>query len=279
MENSHEPRSVAESARERVSEVQIDAGAFTISHLSTSEHGLTVATTETLSRTAGIEGPFLTTDEAGRLRQSMQGEKKFQGGAKSHELREELREAIVAETGVEPHRALKLAREGKVSDELKERYAEFDAARQEYVSRMFGKIGIRDVELVDGVLKVKPKSVTFPAYNQFAKPTDSAEVLELSAATGVAMIVATEDGRLIVQHRGVARQGLEGGKVGRGNASYADIPGASVAGMLDAHTETTDRKVGQRYGGSSITKGALSPRKSVPRSSRATPMATAIPAM
>ena len=58
------------------------------------------------------------------------------------------------------------------------------------------------------------------------------------------MIVRSSDGRLIIQHRAIEHQNLSKEKPTRGNAAYADIPGASSAGMLDATIESLDRDKG-----------------------------------
>lgn len=58
------------------------------------------------------------------------------------------------------------------------------------------------------------------------------------------MILQTADNRLIIQHRGVSVQRLHEDKMSQGNYSYTDIPGASVAGVVDASISSAGRKPG-----------------------------------
>ncbi len=80
-------------------------------------------------------------------------------------------------------------------------------------------------------------AVPFPTYQQLALTNSSPEVLALAEATGTGAILQTADNRLVLQHRAVEKQNMLTGGKRRGNASYADIPGASVAGMLDARLD------------------------------------------
>ena len=101
------------------------------------------------------------------------------------------------------------------------------------------KVGIRNIgfdsEAGETVVDVLP--VPFHAYRLFSRENASEALLDRVEATGVAMAVITADGRLVVQHRAIGISHMlhdDGGKP-RNNATYADIPGASAAGMLDAN--------------------------------------------
>jgi hydroxymethylpyrimidine pyrophosphatase-like HAD family hydrolase len=121
--------------------------------------------------------------------------------------------------------------------------------REEYASKG-KKVGIRNVVTDGNVVRVDAQVVSFPAYSELAKPGNTPEVLNLSRVVGAAMILRTApeqsqaNGRLIIQHRAVSVQRLDAPKMTRGNASYTDIPGASVAGVIDATFDSPDRNPG-----------------------------------
>lgn len=121
------------------------------------------------------------------------------------------------------------------TEKLAEYRSALDGLRKAYVGRG-KKIGIRNVTVDGDVVTADVKSVPFPVYIELAKPGHSDEVLDLSRLVGAAMILQTADEqpRLLVQHRAVSVQRLNEPKMTRGNASYTDIPGASVAGVVDA---------------------------------------------
>jgi hypothetical protein len=128
-------------------------------------------------------------------------------------------------------------------DEVAKLRAGFNKER-ERVKKSGKKIGIRDIQVDGNTLSADVKTVLFPVYNEFAKPGDREPILDLSAATGTAMILRSADNRLVIQHRAVSKQRLSEKGLSRGNASYNDIPGASVAGMLDASVSSPDRMPG-----------------------------------
>jgi hypothetical protein len=108
------------------------------------------------------------------------------------------------------------------------------------------KLGIRHLEFDanHNSLSVDILNVPFPVYKTLAKPEHSEEIRAFAEATGTAASIVTSDNKLIIQHRLVAKPKPDGGLT-RGNALYADIPGASAAGMLDAlpgnSTSTPDK--------------------------------------
>jgi hydroxymethylpyrimidine pyrophosphatase-like HAD family hydrolase len=199
---------------------EFDAGAFTISHFSDSPEGFDFATKESIGRTGALtddEHLVLTDEQKTALGGAMKREQRFNNVTPVVEARTALREA--REAG---------------SDDVDRLRDEYDQARGTYIGRG-KKIGLRAVELVgDNTLAADVQMVSFPVYNLLSGPESSPEVKKLSAAAGVAMVVETSDHRLVIQHRGVQKQRITESGLSRGNASYADIPGASVAGMIDA---------------------------------------------
>lgn len=102
------------------------------------------------------------------------------------------------------------------------------------------KIGIRNIEEKNGVVKLDIVPVTYPTYRAFSHPETEA-AYELGDPTGTASVILTtekdDSHKMILQHRG------------RGNRFYGDIPGASVAGMLDGKIDGSQRE----------TRGKLKP--------------------
>lgn len=88
------------------------------------------------------------------------------------------------------------------------------------------KLGVRNVTREGDTLFIDTKLVTFPTFMAINNPTESAESLDVSNPTGTALILLTTepDGKhkMVFQHRSEK------------NRLYGDIPGASVAGYLDA---------------------------------------------
>ena len=91
-------------------------------------------------------------------------------------------------------------------------------------------VGLRDIEVDGNTLKLDIKPVTFPTYKVISSPKENLFSLDVSTPTGTALTLLTseQDGssKLIVQHRDPKK-----------NFFYADIPGASVAGMLDGELD------------------------------------------
>ena len=204
-----------------------EAEAFSIPYLTTDPAGFEFDTRKALGRTEAMPEFSIKPNEAEHLKTGMQNEMKFAGAAALREQREEY---------------LTAARTG--SPEVEELKHKFDAARTAYRQRG-KKIGLTAVEQTgDNRLQADVSIVPFPVYRDFASPESSESMQKLSRASGVAMVVRTADNRLIVQHRGVETVRLhEPGKT-PGNAAYADMPGASVAGLMDAHLTEAHRKPG-----------------------------------
>lgn len=205
-----------------------NGGAFTISAFSPSREGFQIGTRNVLGRTEGIAtNKALNADARSGLKAAMQGEMKFNKV-------QDLRDARTAWRAAIDQGAPKEER-----DRLKHAFYEERARYQEKGK----KVGIRNITLDGNQIGVDTKMVSFPVYNRFNQPEDSAEILDWSK-NAAAMIVRSADGRIVVQHRAVAKQRLTEEKLSSGNSQYADIPGASVAGLMDASLKGKDRKPG-----------------------------------
>lgn len=234
LERSVDLRYAEPSEARPVAEPAFETPTFTISHLSADPDGYKIDTRRQLTRREGRSGEF-TEEEKARLRDAVKGveggkgEIQFQGGPAVREARLALIEGHARNASLE---------------KLEELEQAFEHARQDYVRGMAGKVGVRNIERDGDTLSVDVKYVPFPAYTEFARPDDSEEMRDLSRLVGVAMAVRTADGKLVVQHRAVSKQRLDIEGLTRGNRIYADIPGASVAGMLDGTMNDPDRKAG-----------------------------------
>ncbi len=209
---------------------EFSAGAFEISHFSDSPDGMEFETRSSIGRTEDITDFALSDEEKERLAVAMDSEMGFNGVGSVVGARKAWRDAI---------------RDGADKRKIGLLKEAFEAARYDY--RQKGKkIGLSAVRLSNAnTLSADVKSVPFPVFNLFANPESSEAMQQFSSATGVAMILQTSDNRLVVQHRAVEKRKLHEKKKTRGNASYADIPGASVAGMVDA---TASRDEARRPG-------------------------------
>jgi hypothetical protein len=208
---------------------EFSAGAFEISHFSDSPEGMEFETRKSIGRTEDISDFALNADEKAQLGAAMKREMNFNGVASVNDARDAWRNAV---------------RDGADSRKVGLLKEAFEHARDDY--RQKGKkIGLSAVRLSEtdaNTLSADIKFVPFPVYNLFASPESSEGMQQFSSATGVAMALQTSDGRLVIQHRAVEKQKLhETGKV-RGNASYVDIPGASVAGMVDATASRSEER-------------------------------------
>lgn len=195
-------------------------GSFTIDYLTDSPEGISVTTRRTLGRQAflGSESPTITRSQATKYREALRNESGFNGISTYNKARDDYEnnptELTKSEMDIQ-------------WDNYKER------------SQASKKVGIRNVEFSDNNLSVDVINVPFHAYRMFAKPESSPELRSLSEAAATAMPIITSDNRLIVQHRAAEKtRMLEPGK-SRGNALYSDVPGVSVAGMLDAKQSTS----------------------------------------
>lgn len=191
---------------------EFDGGSFAITHLSHSPEGFEFVTDETVPKTEGL---VLNADDKKLMQNAVARELKF--------------------NGVD---AVRTARQEWAADrsnpELKEAFYD---ARKAYQNKG-KKVGLRKIHVVDNELHAGIQVVHFPTYNIYAQPDQGPEKERLSRLSGVAMAVRTADGRLIVQHRAIEKQRLTEVERTRGNATYTDIPGASVAGMIDASINT-----------------------------------------
>ena len=213
-------------------EPEFDGGAFTISAFSSSPEGFQFQTRNVIGKTGpeGLTGErALTEQEQARVRDAIKGEMKYAKYGQVSDAREKWR--------------TEKEKEDADPDEIAALRAEFDKER-ERVKKSGKKIGIRDVQVDSNTLSADVKTVLFSVYNEFSKPGDREPILDLSAATGTAMILRSTDNRFVIQHRAVSKQRLSEPELSSGNASYNDQPGASVAGMLDASLSSPDRKPG-----------------------------------
>jgi len=206
-----------------------DAESFSISHLTESPEGFRVATGQALGRTAALgHDVVLDPTEAERsiIAEGMRREMRFSGVDKLREARTAYWEAVSSD-----------APDAKAKKQV------FLDARTAYQENG-KKIGLRNITADGNNLNIDVQTVPFPMYSMLARPETSPGLLEMSRAAGVAMVVHTTDGRLVVQHRAIEKVKLHGPGKTRGNASYADIPGTSVAGMMDATLRNEDRAPG-----------------------------------
>lgn len=107
--------------------------------------------------------------------------------------------------------------ENKASDELT------NDERSDYMDSFHAsqKVGIRNLSQEGNILTGDTVIVPFPFYRNVNSPEDSLEAIELADQANTALILATADSKLIVQHRSAK------------NTLYREIPGASVAGQFD----------------------------------------------
>lgn len=196
------------SPEQTISKPEFDGGAFAISHFAPTPEGFTFRTRRTIRRTDGDASNHLTPDDKMRLRSAMQGELRFNGVT-------------------EVQNARNAWRYGDGSEE------DFLQAREAY-QKKGKKLTLRNIELDGSTIHADVGYVSFPVYNLFANIEESNGLVDLSANAAAAMILRSADNKLVIQHRAVAKQRLSEEKMARGNAQFCDVPGASVAGMLDA---------------------------------------------
>ena len=203
---------------------------FSISYLSTSPDGFDLKSEGVLGKTEGeLEPVRLTDEERDQLKAAMQGEMHFQGANKIREARSQWREAV---------------RNDASNEEISRLGAEFRQARQDYHERG-KKIGLRALHLTDeNTLSAHAKVVHFPVYDHLAKASARPEMHEFADVSTVSMAVITTDNRLLIQHRAITKARITEPGFRQGNGMYADIPGASAAGHLDASMRSKSRKPG-----------------------------------
>lgn len=202
----------------------------TIEHLSTSKDGLQIFATS-VGRTAGKALQHLDSGQRADFKRAMQGEMKYRGVDRVRSARSAWRDA--RESGQSP----------ATTEELRRT---FEKARADYINTG-KKVSLRntvaDPEDPD-VLRADAAITDYVTYNLFSRPEATGTLAEMAIPSAVAMALTTADGRLIIQHRAVETVDFMGTKRKPGNGLFADIPGASVAGMADASLREENRKPG-----------------------------------
>lgn len=204
-----------------LAEAEFRAGAFTISHFSDDPEGFSFKTKNSIGRTESLnfDQPLrLDESQKEQLAAGMKREQQFNDVDSLREARSAWKDA--SERG---------------DDKATERREAFMRQRHEYMNRG-KKIGFRAIELSgvgNNTLEADVQLVAYPTI-ALSTPEASPEVEALSRAGAVALVVETSDHYLVVQHRAVKKQKITQPGMSRGNDLYADIPGASVAGMVDA---------------------------------------------
>lgn len=98
-------------------------------------------------------------------------------------------------------------------------------------------VGVRNIKRVGNTLIIDIKPVTFPAYKAIGSSNETPESLEVSNPSATALILMTTEAdgshKMLVQHRSER------------NFFYGDIPGASVAGILDGKLDKSREKRGR----------------------------------
>ena len=103
-----------------------------------------------------------------------------------------------------------------------------EAVHQFFIDHGLAKLGLRNITLQGGVLSAEHCLVTHPAYSLYSESSNPL-LREFGANLGAALILTTSDGKLLIQHRKPE------------NRVYGDVPGASIAGLVDAPKGPLDR--------------------------------------
>lgn len=249
---------------------EFNGGSFTISKFSPDPEGFQLVTRKNIGRTEGIASNHLDPDRIARIASHNEAinDAKLSGGMpgeitpltdeRNDARREELgpnavklRDAMRGELKFNNAQEVRDARQswhdairrGARKDEVHALRDAFYDKRKAYQERG-KKLKLRNIEVDGNVVSVDAGLVSFPVYREFAREEHGAEKVDLSANAATAMIVRSADGRLVIQHRAVSNQRLTESKLTRGNDLFNDVPGASVAGMLDATLDGKDRKPG-----------------------------------
>lgn len=210
---------------------------FTITHFAPTAEGFTIAA-EGVGRTAllGDGGLRLEDEEKEAVKAAIWDDMASPfGGMKSFIRRRELRDKLNQKREDSP--TLTPYERADIEEKLKEAEEEYQIARENYLG-LGKKYGLRNITpSPENSSELKGYAITIPfaMYNRFARPENHNKPLgKISEASGVAMALVTADGRLIVQHRAVEHIVPITSEKKPGNASYTGIPGASVAGLVDA---------------------------------------------
>lgn len=220
-------------------------GSFEVSHFTSDAEGLQIVA-EGIGKTALAPAAISLDDEQKTaIRDTVWGEMRFSKAPLVSE---------VASARLTAHQAklsgnLALANKTMETIHSIQRSEGYKNQREALKENGLGKkIGFRDIHIDPdnpNRLVASAQFVPFYMYNRFATPANREKSLgHLSEAAGVAMALVTADRRLIIQHRAVAHRDLDTSKMKPGNASYNAIPGASMAGMIDATARSTARKPG-----------------------------------
>lgn len=103
-----------------------------------------------------------------------------------------------------------------------------EAVHKSFIDNGLAKIGLRSISLAGSVLSGDHCLVPHPAYSLYSESPNPL-LREFGANVGAALMLITADGKLLVQHRKPE------------NRVYGDVPGASIAGLVDAPKGSLDR--------------------------------------
>lgn len=222
---------------------EFDTGYFTIDFLSTDPHGFDIQTRNSLPRrdrdleTNLPTTPLaLTAEQRSQLRKGMGNEAYF---SLPQEFPQDKKPAVKKMFQLIDEVAT-LKENGATKEETQDIRAQLDELRAELRPllkrsglqnrlglkvgvRNVQKVGIRHINRLGNMLLLDTRPVSYPVYAVASSPKDTDQALDLGAVTGTAGILITSDNKMVLQHRSEK------------NSPYGDMPGASFAGMLDAH--------------------------------------------
>jgi hypothetical protein len=115
---------------------------------------------------------------------------------------------------------------GKRVPELPEG-ATAESAHRFFTEHGIGKLGLRNIEISGSQITADHLIVPHPAYACFSEDKNQ-RLREFGSVLGAAVVLVTADDKLIIQHRNPK------------NRVYGDVPGASIAGLVDATPEVTE---------------------------------------
>ncbi len=181
---------------------------FTVSYLDSNGTGLRVEGTPRKRGKLGASQEYvlLKDDERARFRAALNREKVFCGMDDLLQARE----------------AYRVSKDGGDSGQIEQSRQNYEKLRREYREALAGKIGFRHISIDGETIKAQASLVLVPAYRLFSNFEARPELIQLGRLSGTAMILSTADNKIIVQTRS------------KNNRMYGGVPGASVAGLLDA---------------------------------------------
>lgn len=184
---------------------EFDGGSFTIDFLADSSSGFEFKTRNSLRRRQNKYG----------LQDLPKGQKSLPPLPISDEQKEKVKQGMIREVTRAKIKSEIIDKEiSEITPQKRESYMDAFRASQ--------KVGIRNVNQEGNTLMADTVFVPFPFYRNINSPEDSPESLEMAEPVATALILATADGKLILQHRSA-----------NNNSLYRDIPGASAAGQFD----------------------------------------------